>query len=1252
MSAYIKSVAKVSSGFQAAVNIKQNIDDDQKVSAFIPTQIASQILSDLALNFHPTSARKSRLITGTYGTGKSHLALVIARIFRDGSDNHALSPVFAKLNKWPSIAEKLIKERSSCKGKFLLVLLHGDQGDFKDELLYELDLALTREGLVDIFPDTAFTAASKKIDEIKQDYPEFYERLEKLVNEYDFVSVDALQSQLNRKRREAYDNFLKIHEALLAGTKFDKHHNINPEEVYKVISRKLVEEKGYAGIVVIWDEFGRYLERIAEEPHSKEGEAIQNFADGCCNLKGDAQVHLYLLCHRTLKEYGNISAIKHFTNISAYELDEWKKIEGRFTQFAVKTSSHEIFSLIDQVIIQDEESEPWKNFVKTTADYLDQETDLAKKYRIFSEFTREEIHTIVTLGCYPLHPMASYCLPLISQKVGQDNRTLFTFLSDSGQNTLGPFIEGNCLLENGSVPVFFTADMLWDYFNVDLGKDPIHKRVFSKYSQANEKVDPEDSLGKRIIKAIALLQIISSDTIQAKEDIISYCLALPASVRSTLKEKLKSFCLKESGESVLAQNLDGIYRFTGVVTDGFTSELEKTVEIRKIKPIIHLREIIDETTKFEKEIQATRYIDDFSIERHLTVEFISPAEMEDQNRWLENLGRGKYLDGYALYVICEDQSEIAKAIELIKTKINHPQLLIAVPKSGAKLSSYLKMHDAIVYLEKTNKALYGEGAPIHDEWKEHFTTFNDYILKEIEALLKPENEKMTWYLKGEPQENIRSKSQIHELASKIMFSVFDKTPKIVSEKLTTDEGPDTFRRYRQPIIDKLLLKEGPNLLWQETSTTHKNVIDNFYKRNGILRRISNSPEIEKPNISEYPNMNTVWGEVEAFLEKAKNNDGIPIPMTDIISNLRQPPYGLRARSIPLILAAILRKENLLGNISILDGTRRVDKITGDIIDKAVFSHNSYKLHYEAFGEKQKAILYGVAESFGLDTSKEKDKGELVAEIQDKFNEWWYGLSQFSQTTSQISKPTALVRETIFKKLIAEDSDIYKILMQELASRIPDDQRITETLIFNNFSKWKQEIENVVTDKLVPNIELVVCEVFGCTADKPWNEALMLWWNGLTPSRKSIRIPGDSGILSKICAEMIANDKESLVALAEKISTIELNNWKDSTLETFRGSLTSAKRAIDLYEDMPSIEVEDGGDKAPVVPPGPLPPGKVEISIKVADSIKSTSFIMVDNYSDSGKMFKNMLSSIIEGARSLQPGELETILLDIVKDYLK
>ncbi|NIN69698.1 MAG: hypothetical protein GTO63_34440, partial [Anaerolineae bacterium] len=75
--------------------------------------------------------------------------------------------------------------------------------------------------------------------------------------------------------------FCKIHEEVCAGASFYHHHSMMPSDVYQAVAKRVVEEKQYAGVVVIWDEFGRYMERVLDDPSAEESRDIGRFAEAC-----------------------------------------------------------------------------------------------------------------------------------------------------------------------------------------------------------------------------------------------------------------------------------------------------------------------------------------------------------------------------------------------------------------------------------------------------------------------------------------------------------------------------------------------------------------------------------------------------------------------------------------------------------------------------------------------------------------------------------------------------------------------------------------------------------------------------------------------------------------------------------------------------------------------------------------------------------------------------------------------------------
>ena len=79
-------------------------------------------------------------------------------------------------------------------------------------------------------------------------------------------------------------------------------------------------------------------------------------------------------------------------------------------------------------------------------------------------------------GCYPLHPISTFILPRLSEKVAQNERTLFTFLSSDQKYTLSAFLK----TAEGDFPML-TPDYIYDYFEPLLRKEPYTSETHKLY---------------------------------------------------------------------------------------------------------------------------------------------------------------------------------------------------------------------------------------------------------------------------------------------------------------------------------------------------------------------------------------------------------------------------------------------------------------------------------------------------------------------------------------------------------------------------------------------------------------------------------------------------------------------------------------------------------------------------------------------------------------------------------------------------
>ena len=221
-------------------------------------------------------------------------------------------------------------------------------------------------------------------------------------------------------------------------------------------SLEILKTKKYSGIFVIYDEFGKYLEKGVHNPTDLNIQFLQNFAE-FCDRSGEKQCHLMLITHLSVSRYASQLPL----NVQ----QEWTKIEGRFQESAFYDKSADDYKMISAVFE--------KNISETRPALAQKYKTYTKKYlRGFTEDAFEgfiDLKNIqpTLLNCFPLHPSVLSLLPHLSKKVAQNERTLYTFLTRDENHSLKRFLEEEFKNET---TLLMPYD-LYQYFKFLIGKD-------------------------------------------------------------------------------------------------------------------------------------------------------------------------------------------------------------------------------------------------------------------------------------------------------------------------------------------------------------------------------------------------------------------------------------------------------------------------------------------------------------------------------------------------------------------------------------------------------------------------------------------------------------------------------------------------------------------------------------------------------------------------------------------------------------
>ncbi len=1274
---------KISPGFKAAVNLRNERDNLSKVAGYIPTEVAREIILDFAKKLHPTTPDlRSRIIMGTYGTGKSHLALVLLNFFMRPVATQELQVVMEKLDI--DTREVLKQYRQAVPKPYLIVTLYGNEGNIADSLMMGLRRALTDEGLESLLPQTAFDAAIKRIEDFEQNYPESFVILKQNVEERGHT-IGELKIRLAEYQKNFFDLFRAIYPSATSGSQFDYLTMIDSVSLYESVVKELREYHGYSGIAVFWDEFGHKMEEVVKDPTGKEGLDLQAFAESC-NASAMEQIHLYLFCHRSLKEYHDISRIALGSSHQKLE-EDLRKIEGRFKQYILKSTDTETFQLIDGVIIADESSQGWRELTTTFDSYFERLVRDTARLNYFVGFTREELKSTVVNGAYPLHPMAVYSLPAISEKVAQNNRTLFTCLCEDEQGSFKRFLDKAILDLSDSSPPMFTVEKLWDYFSNDIRQQERTSSIFRDFEHLRTRLQINDDIGLRVLKAVSVFRVTNPTKFKVIEDILIYSLnILPDEQELFINELARLSDLQSQNHILMKLQADGSYRpavsgSTETILEKIRKLIENNPEKLGQKPIPYLKTFWSDLPGTEPR-EAVDYSDDFGVSRIFNIEPVSMYQLrESLDNLTKDIGKGRYIDGLILTVLCQSSSEIEEAQEIARTTLadkSYQQVIVAIPKEPVQIFNLLLEHQALAYLKKNETSLYGEGGELYEEWKIWSDDKNAQLVQVIGDLLAPEKQNLDYFWKGESH-SIRHNKELKKLASLVMREVFPYSPQIGDPKLDQDDfnGNWGYRKDCRDITLKLTDTNAADILWKETAAAPSHVITLLLKNNGILRKNQTGEiEISQPDEKSHIGANRVWSVITDFLKKARQK---PIEMRNLVNQLRKPPYGLKCRVMPVLFAAAAHKELSMGNISFEfqktpTQTQKITNIESDTLEKVFAAPEKYKAAYIDVSSNQIAVISGLAKVYNVNLLPSDPALERVKKVGMAIGAWWRSQPKHAQFTSSISDGAYVIREHIFKPLASLEPDTGQILLKDAFEHVFDAGKnvkhsVVEKLIYGikiEFEELSLKLGQKIIDEyrklfLKEYDPYSVAETSDEENTKKIFKAFSDWFNNLTEEKKSFIHHGDPGILAAHCRENPLIDEKSFLKLAEKLTGLQISSWSDEMIIKFSAKLDAAKNYIETFEPppipvtpnvnstYPSITAD--GMQTPIMESPPVLPNQALITHTIQSGQKKRIIEIMEELSPNGQALENMLNTTVDQiGRSLDEKEKAAIIYRFMKKH--
>lgn len=1212
----MSNMISVASGFQYSVNIGFDLNNDDKLQNFIPTKSALELLEATLISTRPASTDRARVLIGAYGKGKSHIMLMILSILQK-KDLQLFAKMLPLIQENPRLLQAISNYYES-DNKILPVVIAGSNTSLSQAFLLALQRTLSEKDMLDVMPETNYKAAVTTIRRWQAEFPETYKKFAELID----ISPEAFVSQLEDFDSLSYEAFEGIYPALTAGSVFNPFLGFDIIDLYES-AVKGIKTRGYTGIYLVYDEFSKFLEANIANASISDTKMLQDFAEKC-NRSGELQMHIMLISHKEISNY--------IDKLPKQKVDGWRGVSERFKHIHLNNNFSQTYEIIASVI---QKNDTWAFFCAKHEDKLSGIEQIYAKHPLFTDL-RATGFTQVLRGCYPLHPVSTFILPRLSEKVAQNERTLFTFLSAKGASTLSAFLEEY----NDDHFTVITPDLIFDYFEPLLKKEIYDEQIHYTFVLTGiilEELE-EGTLESKIIKTISLIYILGQferlkPTSGELVNIYSCGYApdeVGQAIRNLIDQKYLLY-LKRSNEYLQLKQASGV-DIRQKIND--TSERQRTS--------LSIKDILN-SVNFDNYIYPSRYNDEREMTRYFSFEFIDGREVAADVDWRVK-SEGIEADGVIYGVLPESEESLREInAHILTTSPTNRQAIFVIPKHYRDIESIVREY----YSVKTLRDEIGTVDRIlFDEYQVIYEDLLDVMMDIMGGYTHPESCKAVFIHNGK-ECHITRKAALTSLMSDICFDIFNQTPVINNEVINRNDITSVTSNSRRKILTALLRAELEPNLGLAGASQDVSIMRSTLIRTGVLEadgipRINLNPTVEPLDNSD--RMTHLMSTIEQFFMETQQAGTMGLNL--LYDRLTSAEYGigLRRGLIPIYIAAVLhvhRKDIILSD--------RFGQVSpsADLLSQINANPKAYSASYIDWSPEKEAFIGKLAEVFADYLVEEEKNSSAFDYVANAMRRWYMDLPRYSREYKK--RPIGDRITSRDQKAIGyfkQNSSGYQLLFEQLpqAYELHDDN-IPDLTTYIIEIKEKYDVLLVcLRQELIQQTK----SLFSGTPVEPENRASLAaiiddWIATLDPKVEEQLFPDGTHRLLELF-DSVPNDEDTFISrLAKLVTDLRLEDWDNSTLALCLERLKAYKSTAEAFH---AVTPESSTNESEAA----ITTG-YQIIFPTNDGRTVTKRFDQVQYGARGKLLYNQITSALSSmGQALSEQEKRQIVVEILEKF--
>ncbi len=1110
----LMALIQINHNFRKSVNLQLDLGNYERIGSYIPTRSSLAILERYLESVSGRASENATILIGPYGKGKSHLLLVLlALLGREKSQGEALISKMQAADR--EMAEQI--KKVTAKRCYLPVLVSGNAGEnLNQAFIFALREALVREGLEQLSPESYYSEAVKTIENWKVQYPSTYRQLKERL-ESEGKSVGELTKELEGQKKEALALFRELYPALTAGSSFEPLLQQEAMKVYPQIIRALREEHHYTGIFIVFDEFSKYLEGHDPQTFSRDMKILQEMCE-LANAGKQGELMLTMVAHKSIREYTK--------GLDRSAVNAFRGVEGRIREIEFVISAQNNYELVADTIGK-KEPEFGRAYEKLEKN---------EQYRNLMEgalslpcfhkmFTEDEFRKVLGRGCFPLTPVAAYALLRISEKVAQNERTIFTFLADEGQGSL-PW-----LLKNGQTGMV-GVDKIYDYFRALFRENNDLQQIHAEWLVAEyalERVETEEE--KRVIKAMAVIRMIHrEEELPARKLQIRQGLAMDEEL---FERTMDSLIQKEL---IVYRASQGIYGFRKAAGAGLEEAVKKAMAAGREH--LAFSASIREVSELEYELPK-KYNQEYAITRYFQYEYRTPEEFLQ----LENTGylfEESFADGKLILLPWEEKTADKKLLQKKLDGLGDERVLLFLSEQPFLQRENLNRLQAVRSLQKDTSFIDGNEVLLQE-----LHLYEEDLVFEINAAIEEnflaENGNVVIMRAGKEAERGTTRARLNEILSDICYDYYAFSPKVNHELLNIRKVEGQYLRARNAVIKRLL--DGEDCTDYLTGSSPESMV---YRASFVHTK-------EDEGVAKVCDIIDTF-----FREDCAGKKG---RFGELYARLLGQGTGTRKGVLPLFLA---KKLSLVEGTPVIYLREKEMEMSVETLNNINEFPEKYQLYIEAETVAKNRYLETLEELFcekgGLALTKKNRIGGVTACMQ----RWYRSLPQYAAITDSYPEEYQGAVKGIRNLLRRAEVNPHELLFEKIPSVLGTSEYLDTT---EKLTAVKNQMDSKLAE-LSGDIAGRIKKIFGAKENESLQAVLGGWYRRQSGAAKTYILTTTLNRFMGYLENLTTNNEEEIVSdLTKIVMDMYLEDWNDAAVESFEAELRAVKSEVEQISEV-------------------------------------------------------------------------------------